>query len=90
LAQAPINNLTAAQEKAIKIHYRNRCVYCGKKSKQLTLDHLDPLSKGGSHTYTNIVPACQSCNSRKKTGPVLKPVQPLLLVPIMKSKGVVP
>jgi 5-methylcytosine-specific restriction endonuclease McrA len=45
-----------------------RCVYCG-QVKKLTVDHVIPISKGGQHTKSNIVPACQSCNSRKKDGP---------------------
>jgi predicted restriction endonuclease len=76
---APINNLTAAQWREIKAAYGYRCVYCGRKCKRLAQDHITPLSKGGPHTASNIVPACQSCNSKKNTGPPLKPVQPLLL-----------
>jgi hypothetical protein len=41
------------------------CYYCGKKCK-LTLDHFDPLSKGGAHCVSNFVFACFSCNSRKR------------------------
>jgi len=41
------------------------CYYCGKKGK-LTLDHFDPLSKGGAHCVSNFVFACFSCNSRKR------------------------
>lgn len=77
---APRNNLTRAQWQAIKEHYGHRCVYCGKKSQRLTMDHITPLSRGGSHTVSNIVPACQSCNSKKHAGPPLTPIQPLLLV----------
>lgn len=73
------NDFTAAQWLAMKKHYDYRCVYCQKKTIALTQDHLTPLSKGGSHTASNIVPACHSCNSRKHTGDVLCPVQPLLL-----------
>ena len=40
------------------------CSYCGEKSK-LTLDHVVPLSRGGTNTIGNVVPACQSCNSSK-------------------------
>jgi len=79
LAAAPVNDLTAADWQAIKAIYGYRCVYCGKKVPRLTMDHLTPLFKGGSHTKSNVVPACTPCNSRKHVGPVLKPVQPLLL-----------
>lgn len=48
----------------MKAAYGHRCVYCGHK-KRLTQDHVVPLSRGGKHDKTNIVPACQSCNSRK-------------------------
>lgn len=73
------NDLTAAQWQTIKAHYGFRCVYCDRKMQRLTQDHITPLSKGGAHTYSNIVPACASCNSKKSTGAPLKPVQPLLL-----------
>lgn len=43
----------------------DRCYYCSKKSK-LTLDHFEPLSKGGAHCVSNFVFACLSCNSRKR------------------------
>jgi 5-methylcytosine-specific restriction endonuclease McrA len=77
--QAPVNDLTAAQWREIKAAYNFQCAFCGKTSQRLTQDHLTSLSKGGSHTVMNVVPACQSRNSRKSAGPVLVPVQPLLL-----------
>jgi 5-methylcytosine-specific restriction endonuclease McrA len=40
------------------------CQYCG-SSKRLTLDHVIPRSKGGLHTWDNVVTACEKCNSRK-------------------------
>ena len=43
---------------------RYTCQYCG-SGKQLTLDHVIPRSKGGQHTWTNVVTACSACNSRK-------------------------
>lgn len=48
-----------------KIQFRNRCAYCGKKSKRLTPDHYVPLSKGGTNFIENIVPACPQCNRSK-------------------------
>ncbi|MEL7224880.1 MAG: HNH endonuclease [Cyanobacteria bacterium P01_D01_bin.36] len=40
------------------------CQYCGSK-KRLTLDHVMPRSKGGQHTWDNVVAACAPCNSYK-------------------------
>jgi 5-methylcytosine-specific restriction endonuclease McrA len=40
------------------------CVYCG-SDRDLTGDHLIPISKGGANVRTNTVLACRSCNSRK-------------------------
>ncbi|WP_404786309.1 HNH endonuclease [Altericista sp. CCNU0014] len=40
------------------------CQYCG-SGKRLTLDHVIPRSKGGQHTWNNVVAACERCNSRK-------------------------
>ncbi|MDM7202721.1 MAG: HNH endonuclease [Thermodesulfobacteriaceae bacterium] len=44
------------------------CYYCGRKvpSKELTMDHKIPLSRGGYSTRENIVPACKECNNKKK------------------------
>ena len=77
---APVNDFTAGQWKALKESYHYCCAYCGKKSQRLEKDHITPLSKGGAHTLSNIVPACKSCNCRKGVKGPLKPVQPLLLV----------
>jgi len=41
------------------------CVYCGDKSKLLTVDHVVPLSKGGKSTFENCVAACKKCNAKK-------------------------
>ncbi len=44
------------------------CHYCGKKfsPKQLTMDHIVPVARGGTSTKGNVVPACQKCNAQKK------------------------
>ena len=86
-AGAPLNDLTVAQWREIKAVYGYKCVYCGRKMERLTMDHITPLSRGGSHTANNIVPACQSCNARKHDGKVLIPVQPLLLT-VAPARGV--
>lgn len=40
------------------------CVYCGSTS-NLTLDHVVPISKGGSNGWDNVVTACRPCNELK-------------------------
>lgn len=40
------------------------CQYCG-HTKQLTIDHIIPVSKGGKHKWDNVVTACEKCNQRK-------------------------
>ncbi|OCR00616.1 HNH nuclease [Oscillatoriales cyanobacterium USR001] len=40
------------------------CQYCG-STKRLTLDHVIPKAQGGSHTWENVVAACEKCNSAK-------------------------
>jgi 5-methylcytosine-specific restriction endonuclease McrA len=42
------------------------CAYC-KRQGDLEVEHVVPISKGGQHHLGNIVPACQSCNSSKRT-----------------------
>ncbi|MEW6649340.1 MAG: HNH endonuclease [Chloroflexota bacterium] len=41
------------------------CQYCGKRSGELTVDHILPRHLGGQHTWTNVVTACAQCNHRK-------------------------
>ena len=81
-ASAPFNDFTAKQWREMCKAAGYKCAYCDKKFpfKQLTMDHITPLSKGGSHTLSNILPACLECNMRKNAGEVLRPVQPFLLV----------
>ncbi len=64
LLNAPINDFTVADWKLVLEHYHHRCAYCGTNDK-LTQDHIIPLSRGGWHTISNIVPACLSCNCKK-------------------------
>ena len=43
------------------------CLYCLNtfSESHLTRDHIIPVSRGGSNTWTNVVTACRSCNQRK-------------------------
>ncbi|PLX89183.1 MAG: HNH endonuclease [Desulfuromonas sp.] len=54
--------------------WRNRiaqgvCHYCGESfpPKELTLDHIVPVARGGRSTKGNCVPACKVCNNQKRS-----------------------
>jgi hypothetical protein len=57
--------ITPGQWVAMVAKYKGRCHHCGCKPKKLTKDHLVPLSRGGIHDASNIVPSCATCNARK-------------------------
>ena len=46
----------------------NICYYCEKiiPARQLTMDHVVPLARGGRSIKSNLVPCCKSCNNLKK------------------------
>ena len=66
------NGITVEEWKTIKNEAGNRCSYCGKKSSKLQMDHVVPVSKGGSHNAENITPACPSCNQSKGNRSLLR------------------
>ncbi len=49
--------------KAVFARDGGRCVYCGAVA--TSLDHVVPKSRGGSHTWDNVVSACGRCNHVK-------------------------
>lgn len=70
---------------------RGRCQYCGKQVPRRgggnTYDHVTPRARGGKTEWTNIVTACNHCNSAKKDMSVeqagmrlrTKPIEPKVL-----------
>lgn len=42
-----------------------RCPYCHEVLEETHLDHVIPLSRGGVHSWENVVLACPGCNTRK-------------------------
>lgn len=44
------------------------CHYCRKKvgPKELTMDHIVPVIRGGRSVKGNLVPVCKECNNKKK------------------------
>jgi 5-methylcytosine-specific restriction endonuclease McrA len=40
------------------------CQYCGRSAENV--DHVIPRSRGGTHTWENVVASCRRCNARKE------------------------
>lgn len=51
---------------ALCAYYDHTCLGCNEK-KPLTVDHIVPLSRGGSNDISNIQPLCINCNCEKGT-----------------------
>jgi 5-methylcytosine-specific restriction endonuclease McrA len=49
----------------IFVRDHHTCQYCGVRTRDLTLDHIIPRSKGGRHAWDNLVSACYECNHKK-------------------------
>lgn len=57
------------------VHERDHwtCAYCGHSVSKTpaceallaTVDHIQPVSRGGPSSWTNLVSACKACNNRK-------------------------
>ncbi len=43
------------------------CLYCGRRfmDRDLSRDHVTPLSRGGEDIWNNVVAACKRCNNHK-------------------------
>ena len=57
---------TAKEWRDLCDKYGNKCLCCGKETK-LTIDHVIPVTKGGTSYIENIQPLCFSCNRHKST-----------------------
>lgn len=44
-------------------HYHQTCQYCGRIG--YSIDHLTPVSRGGSNELSNLILACKECNKLK-------------------------
>jgi HNH endonuclease len=59
------------------------CAYCGDRFRvsELTSEHVQPQSKGGQTSWTNLVTSCKPCNMRKSNRTPEQAKMPLLYVP---------
>ena len=61
--RVPYRRRIALSRRAVFARDLNRCQYCGIAAENL--DHVVPRSRGGLHTWENVVAACRPCNARK-------------------------
>ena len=57
-ARAPLSR------RSVFVRDGHRCQYCGAAAENI--DHVIPRSRGGPHTWENVVAACRPCNTRKE------------------------
>ncbi len=73
----PLNNATLFRRDD------HLCLYCGesRRPKDLSRDHVKPISRGGLDTWTNVVTACKRCNNVKGNRTPEQAAMHLLAVP---------
>jgi len=62
--KVPYRARATLSRRAVFIRDGYECQYCGAAAENV--DHVQPRSKGGPHTWENVVASCRRCNSRKE------------------------
>ena len=62
--KVPFRARAALNRRAVFARDEHRCQYCGAAAENI--DHVIPRSRGGPHTWENVVAACRPCNTRKE------------------------
>lgn len=52
--------------------FNNACAYCHQQMDGLEFEHMMPISRDGVTVRENVVPACPTCNRRKKDKSILE------------------
>jgi len=61
--RVPYRNSVPLTRRAIFARDGGKCVYC--QAPAASIDHVMPRSRGGGHTWENVVSACHRCNHAK-------------------------
>ena len=64
VVHVPFRAGTALTRRAVFARDDWTCQYCGNPAENV--DHVVPRSRGGGHTWDNVVAACRRCNARKE------------------------
>ncbi len=61
--KVPFRTKVPLNRRAVFARDANRCQYCHAPAENI--DHVVPRSKGGPHSWDNVVAACRPCNAKK-------------------------
>ncbi|HET7489083.1 MAG TPA: HNH endonuclease [Acidimicrobiales bacterium] len=62
--KVPFQARIGLNRRAVFARDDHRCQYCGAAAENI--DHVVPRSRGGTHTWDNVVASCRPCNMRKE------------------------
>jgi 5-methylcytosine-specific restriction endonuclease McrA len=62
--KVPYRARASLSRRAVLVRDHFECQYCGSKAENV--DHIIPKSRGGAHSWENVVAACRRCNARKE------------------------
>ncbi len=62
--KVPYRRLAPLNRRAVFARDGHRCQYCNGPAE--SIDHVHPRSRGGGHTWENVVAACKPCNLSKR------------------------
>ena len=62
--RVPHQARVAVTRRSVFVRDGHRCQYCGAQAENI--DHVVPRSRGGTHSWDNVVACCRRCNSRKE------------------------
>lgn len=67
IVKTPRRCFTAKERRDIYIRDKGTCGICGKfvPPDSFTIDHIVPISKGGTYEYSNLQCCCRKCNQLK-------------------------
>jgi 5-methylcytosine-specific restriction endonuclease McrA len=62
--RVPRERSVAVNRRTVFARDGQHCQYCGSAAE--SIDHVVPRSRGGTHTWDNVVAACRRCNTHKE------------------------
>lgn len=62
--KVPRQTRVAITRRSVFARDGHRCQYCGAPAENI--DHVIPRSRGGSHSWDNVVASCKRCNTAKE------------------------